>query len=166
MPDPTPKPWALIEGHRSKADKEQRKQAEQALCTGNAFQEEPATKADLVAHREYMRLKRLYAKIPYIDGLDQGIINRYCQEVSNLAEINKNLTEARCFARETEETEQKITAYRQINSLLNAAHRSKELLIKYDTQLFLSPAARIKAIPKKEPEKEPANPMEKAGFYI
>ena len=162
MPNPTAKPLALIKGHRTRAEIETRQSAEQALYTGEQFSEEQATKDNAVAHKEFLRLKRLFTKIPFVDALDQGVINRYCQEVANLDEIQKNIKEMQDFVGEIDDYEQKIKTFAEIGKLISAAHKSKELLIKYDNCLFLSPAARIKAIPKQPEKQEEASGI--AGF--
>ena len=52
---------------------------EKSLYTGMDFRESPAIKLDPIAHKEFLRLRKLYKQIQYVDGLDEQIINRYCK---------------------------------------------------------------------------------------
>jgi hypothetical protein len=135
------KPVQLIklEGNkdrRTKAELEFREKAEKALYTGTTFKESPAVKADPVAHREFLRLKKLYKKIQFVDGLDEQMINRYCLLVSQ----EQKLMESDDFL---------------------ALHKTREMILKLEDRLFLNPVSRIKAIPKKPPEEEKESPMAK-----
>lgn len=72
------KPITLVQGHRTKAEIELRKEAEEALLTGTSFKEWKDTKNNPVAHKEFLRLRRLFKSIGKDDALYEGIINRYC----------------------------------------------------------------------------------------
>jgi hypothetical protein len=133
------KPVQLIklEGNkdrRTKAELEFREKAERALYTGTTFKESPAVKADPVAHKEFLRLKKLYKNIQFVDGLDEQMINRYCLLISQ----EQKLMESDDFL---------------------ALHKTREMILKLEDRLFLNPVSRIKAIPKKPPEEEKESPM-------
>ena len=79
MPGGRPsKPLALVKGHRTKAEKEIREKAESGLITGFSLKEWPDVKANEVAHKEFLRLKKVLKSIDKDDGLHEGVINRYC----------------------------------------------------------------------------------------
>lgn len=82
MPTP-PKPIVVLEtekrSHRTKAEKAQRKKAEEALLTGQAMREKPQVKQNNIAHKEFLRIKKLLEKIDKNDDLNANVINRYCQ---------------------------------------------------------------------------------------
>jgi hypothetical protein len=107
---------------------------EKALYTGTTFKESPAVKADPVAHKEFLRLKKLYKNIEFVDGLDEQMINRYCLLISQ----EQKLMESDDFL---------------------ALHKTREMILKLEDRLFLNPVSRIKAIPKKPPEEEKESPM-------
>jgi len=125
-----------IEGksHRTKKELEHREKMEKALYTGTTFKESPAVKADPVAHKEFLRLKKLYKNIEFVDGLDEQMINRYCLLISQ----EQKLMESDDFL---------------------ALHKTREMILKLEDRLFLNPVSRIKAIPKKPPEEEKESPM-------
>ncbi|MHB8065886.1 MAG: hypothetical protein ACYDG2_25270, partial [Ruminiclostridium sp.] len=72
------KPLALVQGHRTKAEKKVREKAESSLLTGVSLKEWPDVKADPVAHKEFQRIKNVLKKIDKDDALHEGVINRYC----------------------------------------------------------------------------------------
>lgn len=80
MPTP-PKPVSVLrlegKSHRTKAELEQRAAAEDALLTGVSMREWPEVKADPLAHKEFVRVRRLLKKIGKDDALHEGVINRY-----------------------------------------------------------------------------------------
>lgn len=159
MPDGRPKLVEMTLGHRTKAEKAMRKEAEQALYTGENFTESRQVKENDTAHKEFIRLKRLYSKIAFVDALDQQVINRYCLEVSNIDTLNNMLIQMESMLGETDDTDKKLEIYNQINRTMAAMQKSKELLLKYEDRLFLNPATRVKSIPK-----TPAKQVEPSGM--
>lgn len=158
------KPVQLIklEGNkdrRTKAELEHREKMEQSLYTGTTFREDPATKADPIAHREFLRLKKLYKHIQYIDGLDQQIINRYCMLVSEEHGLQLQLADMNSLLDKVEETKERIETYKLINSTITKLNQTRDMLLKLEDRLFLNPTARVKAIPKKPPEEKDKSPM-------
>lgn len=76
MPGGRPsKPIELVKGHRTKAEIETRKKAEKEMLTGSTLREWPEVKADPVAHKEFMRLRKLLKSINYNDDLWGTMIN-------------------------------------------------------------------------------------------
>lgn len=79
MPGGRPtKPLALVKGHRTNAEKEIREKAERNLITGLTLKEWPDVKADPIAHKEFLRVKKVFKTIDKDDDLHEGVINRYC----------------------------------------------------------------------------------------
>jgi phage terminase small subunit len=121
--------------HRTKKELEHREKAEKSLYTGTSFKESPAVKSDPIAHKEFLRLKKLYKKIQYVDGLDEQIINRYCMLISQEASLHELLN------KEDLDVDKKMDIYKTIN-------KTRDSLLKLEDRLFLNPTARVKAIPK------------------
>jgi phage terminase small subunit len=146
------KPTQLIliekKSHRTKEEIKQRQEAEEALFTGQHFREKPQVKNNEIAHKEFLRLKKLYKKIAYVDALDEQMINRYCLEVANAYDLQKRLASLEKLLTECENSESKIAVHDMINKTVTAMNRTGERLLKYEDRLFLNPTARIKAIPK------------------
>ena len=91
MANGTPKPLALVKGHRTKAEIEVRKKAEAALMTGVEFKASPEVKADKIAYKEFNRLKKLFKSIDKNDGMFESVINRYCMLHSECAALSNKI---------------------------------------------------------------------------
>ena len=78
MANGTPKPIALVKGHRTKAEKEVREKAEAALLTGTSMKENPEVRDNPIAHKEFVRIKKLLKAIQKDDDLSGNIINTHC----------------------------------------------------------------------------------------
>ena len=147
----------LLEGnkdHRTKAQLEYRKQAEQALYTGFTFKESKKVKDNPVAHATFRRLKKLFAKISFVDGLDEQMINRYCLETAEVEGLEKLLERMNEDVGKCEDEKDRIKLYDAIKGVLSTLHRKREMLLKLEDRLFLNPASRVKAVPKQPPREE------------
>ena len=61
--------------------------------TGTSLKEWPDTKSNSVAHKEFIRLRKLLRVINHDDALYEAVINRYCQmigECKNLEVLIKS----------------------------------------------------------------------------
>lgn len=152
------KPTALLrlegKGHRTKAEMEYRERGEKALKTDITFFEQPQVKADKIAHREFLRLRRLYAKIELVEALDEQCINRYCQEISETANLRSHIAQLDADLESEDDVDRRLKLYEMRGKACVALSKNKEYLIKLEDRLFLNPAARIRAIPKTPPKEE------------
>lgn len=79
MPGGRPsKPIALVKGHRTKAEKSIRQNAEAELLTGVYMKENPEVRSNPMAHKEFVRLRRLLKSIHKDDDLSGNVINTHC----------------------------------------------------------------------------------------
>lgn len=151
----------IFEGksHRTKAELKHRLAAENMLKTKENYKESAEVKANLIAHKEFLRLKKLYNKIEYVDALDQQIINRYCLEIANMQRLSALLDKMESQIDVLEEyvdfkPKELVDLYRAIAGILSKIESSKKLLLAYEDRLYLNPAARLRSIPKESPKKE------------
>lgn len=81
MPTPT-KPVNVLrlekKSHRTKKELAQREKAEDSLLTGVVIKETKDVKLNSMAHKEFVRIKKLLKIIGKDDDLYGAIINRYC----------------------------------------------------------------------------------------
>ncbi len=77
-----PKPFAVLKSegksHRTKAELEQRKKAEQELLTGISLKESKEVKESEKAHEAFTKVIKVLKKIGKNDALFEEVINRYC----------------------------------------------------------------------------------------
>ena len=72
------KTTSTLQGHRTKAELDLRKAAEDKLKTGRQLIEKPETVKNKAAHNEFIRIKELLEVIEKADALYSSVINRYC----------------------------------------------------------------------------------------
>lgn len=68
----------VIQGHRTKQEIALRKEGESGTLTGEGMRERPDVKAVPDAHKEFMRLRRLFRRIEKDDAIYAQAINDYC----------------------------------------------------------------------------------------
>lgn len=64
--------------NKTKAELKQRKQAEEAVLTGVALKERPEVRENPIAHKEFLRVRKLLRTIEKDDDIYGPVINRYC----------------------------------------------------------------------------------------
>nr|WP_272932738.1 P27 family phage terminase small subunit [Virgibacillus halodenitrificans] len=133
---------------------------EQALYTGTKFKEDPATKSDPVAHKEFLRLKKLYKNIEFVDGLDQSTINRYCQLKSQESMLQDLYTGIKEAMDSSENITKKMNWYEDMKEVIAKQNQVRDKMLKLEDRLFLNPVARMRSIPKKPDNKKEKSPME------
>lgn len=176
MPTP-PKPILVLESegrsHRTKKEKELRKQGEEALLTGKKLTERPEVKADPTAHKEYQRVNAILRAIHKNDALYTGIINRYCILYAECQEMEQRREEFRRGMDELREEREKedstITAseyfslldrmQKNINTLDSLCGQKRKMLLDIEKECLMTIAAALRSIPKKVEKEEPEDPM-------
>ena len=151
--------------HRTKAEIQQRKEAEKALATGKALVERPEVRASEIAHREFLRINRLLMKIEKNDAMYEPVINRYCILQAECAELEKlrdvftgNLEKLE-DSKMDEEKRFKLQAQMQ-KSILDADRQiqsKRKMMFDIEKECAMTISAAMRSIPK-APAKE-KNPL-------
>lgn len=162
--------------HRTKAEMQQRADAEKALVTGKKLTERREVKENPIAHREFQRVSKLLAAIKKNDALYEPIINRYCMlqaECADLTEMKDAFRGSREELREEYEAGgigdgtpgglspsqyYKLLATMQGNILaLDKQIQSKrKMIFDIEKECAMTISAAMRSIPKKpEQEKNP-----------
>lgn len=146
----------LLNGNKRHLTKDEiaaRQKQEARLRSGNkTFKPSPQVKKDMTALAMFKKLQRLYRKIEYVEGLDENIINRYCllhSEYVKLRDMRQEMTDRYT---ELEALEERLMLSEHITELDRRIDKKMDLLLKLEDRLFLNPTARIKNVPKTEPE--------------
>lgn len=181
----------LAEGNPNrltKAEIERRKKAEMKLGSDKITCPMYVVR-DPVAHKKWRDLITDYNRakssgIEIIKSSDAGILARYCKTFSEYQSLLKHRDSISHVEIEPEESEvliealeirfgtrracklfEKIEYIISVGGLLNletAINKKMDMLIKMEDRLFLNPLAKVKNIPKKEPEKK--DPLKEKGF--
>jgi hypothetical protein len=156
--------------HRTKAELATREKAEKSLLTGTSMREWPDVKASPVAHKEFMRLRKLFKVIDKDDALHEGIINRYClllaesKEFDGLKERLVHDIEALTdhYAQGEMDFIDYIGAKGKLQDRLLAMDRKimdkRAMMLQIEKENLLTIASALRAIPKK-PADNKASPM-------
>lgn len=179
MPTP-PKPYIVLKkekkSHRTKKELKLREEGEKSLVTGVALRERPEVKANPVAHKEFLRIKKLLKSIEKNDAIYEPIINRYCL----LQAECKDFEEKReSFYRDIQELmndkerlieneEMSLSTYyrmkndmqKQILALDRQIQAKRKMLFDIEKENIMTIAAALRSIPKKVDKEE--NPLLKA----
>lgn len=178
------KPTSVLEAegksHRTKAEIESRKKAEEAVKSGNKLVERPEVKADPVAHKEFLRVKKLAAVIDKDDALFSAVLNRYCTLYSECRQYEVLRDDAldvieqvrADFAKiefasakqRSVETTKFITAleklHKQIEKYDSMLMAKRKMMLDIEKENIMTVSSAMRAIPK-TPEKA-ENPLLKA----
>lgn len=169
MPTP-PKPADVImlegKSHRTKKELRQRKKAEEDLLTGNRLRETKEVKENELAHKEFLRIRKLLEEIGKNDDLYSGVINRYCLLSAECKEFEEKRESIFRRGQELEERsgEMEFTDYLHMQNDLS------KMLLSYDRQVqakrkmmfdiekenIMTIASALRSIPKKQETKKNA----------
>lgn len=173
MPTPT-KPANVIrlekKSHRTKKELASRENAEKALLTGEKLKE---VKSDPVAHKEFLRIKKLLEKIEKNDDLYSSVINRYCQlyaECKDFEEkreaIYKQLLDLQENCQKMiDEEEMTMKEYynlelgmqKNLVSLDKQVQAKRKMLLDIEKENIMTIASALRSVPKKTEKKD--NPL-------
>lgn len=169
MPTP-PKPADVImlegKSHRTKKELRQRKKAEEDLLTGNRLRETKEVKENELAHKEFLRIRKLLEEIGKNDDLYSGVINRYCLLS---AECKKFEEKRESIFRRQQELEER-SGEMEFTDYLYMQNDLSKMLLSYDRQVqakrkmmfdiekenIMTIASALRSIPKKQETKKNA----------
>ncbi len=173
MPTP-PKPADVIrmegKSHRTKKELAGRARAERELLTGKALAETREVKENELAHKEYLRIKKLLKSIGKDDDLYGAVINRYCLLQAECQEFQAKREQVYGQIQKLEESygdfkdKNDLVAYfmlqRDMQKSLLALDRQvqakRKMLFDLEKENIMTIAAALRSIPKKPSEKKSA----------
>jgi hypothetical protein len=174
-----PKPLHLVTGHITKAEKQLREKSENELLTGTHLKEFPEVKDNPIAHKEFIRLKKLLKSINKDDDLYGNIINTHCllqAECKNIERFQANLKldleqlENKFEKNEIsfEETMHlKTTIHKQILNYDKSLMGKRKLILDISKENIMTVQSALRSIPKKQQKVQKSNMsnfLEKRGY--
>ncbi len=157
--------------HRTKAELEAREENENALLTGSSLKESDGVKGNAVAHKEFLRIKRLLKAIQKDDDLYGNVINNHCLLVAECIEIEdiknrliKSLDdfEDRCADEDmkySEEMKIRVSIQKQILDCDRALMNKRKMLLDISKENIMTIASALRSIPKKVEDEQDTDPM-------
>lgn len=164
--------------HRTKAEIDAREKNEKALASGTAYREWPEVKQDPVAHKEFLRLKKLFQKIEKNDALFEATINRYCRLRGEESRLDAEREEMRGRIEEMEKkfnevkeelkgekaaltmvkiAETLVKLYAAANKIDANINQKRNMMLAIEKENCMTIASQLRAIPKKE--EKASNPL-------
>lgn len=152
------KPYTVLAGegksHRTKAEMKAREKNEKATLSGEPLREKEEVKRNLVAHKEFLRLKKVLTKVEKWDGIYENVINRYCLLYAECMELTNELE---TFHKQKYEFENLEIYYKIQDGLEKQRQTKRKMMMDIEKENIMTIASALRSIPKKE---EPAsNPL-------
>ena len=154
----------------------QRKQAEQSLLTGEEIKEKPEVKQNKIAHKEFLRIKKLLKNIEKNDDLNGVVINRYCLLYAECFEFEKKrekMFEQLCDLQEKEDEliEHEEMTQKEFYGIENSMQKNlialdrqvqskRKMLLEIEKENIMTIASALRSVPKKTEKKK--NPLMEA----
>ena len=168
MPTP-PKPAKLIalegKSHRTKKELRDREKAEAALLTGKTLKETEEVKNNELAHKEFLRIKKLLRSIEKNDDLYGSTINRYCLLLAECSDFEKKRETIFERQKELEKRKDDMEFSEYINlqndliksmlALDKQVQAKRKMLLDIEKENVMTIAASLRSIPKKTEKKNP-----------
>ncbi|MBE5875658.1 MAG: hypothetical protein E7290_02070 [Lachnospiraceae bacterium] len=173
------KPFSVIstegKSHRTKAEMEQRKKAEEELLTGVSLKERKEVRENDRAHKEFMKVNKLLKKINKNDALFEGVINRYCMLVAECEEFEQKRESFYQRAQKFEEKESQLiesgmsyaeyykmlgSFQSQVTAIDKQLQAKRKMLMDIEKENLMTISGGLRSIPKKTNENE-EDPLKK-----
>ena len=154
----------------------QRKQADQSLLTGEEIKEKPEVKQNKIAHKEFLRIKKLLKNIEKNDDLYGVVINRYCLLYAECFEFEKKrekMFEQLCDLQEKEDEliEHEEMTQKEFYGIENSMQKNlialdrqvqskRKMLLEIEKENIMTIASALRSVPKKTEKKK--NPLMEA----
>ena len=160
MPTP-PKPAKLIaiegKSHRTKKELREREKAEAALLTGKTLKETEEVKNNKIAHKEFLRIRKLLQSIEKNDDLYGSTINRYCLLLAECTEFEEKRETIFSRQKELEERKDDMEFSEYINlqndlvksmlALDKQVQSKRKMLLDIEKENVMTIAASLRSIP-------------------
>lgn len=145
------KPYAVIavegKSHRTKAEMEVREKNEKATLSGEPLREKPEVKRNLIAHKEFLRQKKVLSKIEKWDGVYENVINRYCMLYAECEELTVDIEELKA---QKNEINNLALYYKMKENLEKQRTQKRRMMMDIEKENIMTIASAMRSIPKKE----------------
>ena len=145
--------------HKTKRELALRKQGEAGMLTGEGMRESPDVRANPVAHKEFMRLRKLFRKIEKDDAIYAQTINRYCLLHAECGALEARKTKLEERADCCEDDKAAAALYKLVSDCDRELMAKRKMMMDIEKENVMTIASALRSIPKK-PEKAKSPLME------
>lgn len=130
------------------------------------FQEPDILKGDTVARKKWKEIVQVYidAGVDFVSSSDIGVIARYCSTYSQYAELIKRKADLKIHYSKKRMTAAEISEEFNKTKIIPQLISLSDMLLKLESQLFLTPLSKVKNIPKMGAKKKDSDPLEEMGL--
>ena len=169
MPTP-PKPVKILKlerkSHRTRSELRQREKAEEELLTGKKLKESNEVRENELAHKEFIRIRKLLTEIGKNDDLYSGVINRYCLISAECKEFEEKREHLWNNQKELENRKKEMDPLsyfklqndltKQLLSYDKQVQAKRKMLFDIEKENIMTIASALRSIPKKQSQKKSA----------
>ena len=158
------KPLSVVKSHLTNAEKQHRKQAEEATKTGKPMLLPDELKRHKYATKEFNRIKDLYSRIDHDDEMHTPTLARYClmreeeqemlKEKDNAEKAMKQLEKERADIDTKTYYEMATSMQKNYLKILDYLSRHRKMLLDIEKASLLTLSDKMRAIPPKPKEEE------------
>ena len=159
MPRPS-KSILTLQGHRTKQEIAIRKQGEAGTLTGEPMREHGEVRNNLDAHKEFMRLRKLFRKIEKDDDIYSQTINRYCLLHSECMAIEGRKAKLEQLGNDAEDPKDALAFYKLVNDLDRELMSKRKMMMEIEDKNLMNIQSALRNIPKRPEDKK--NPLKEA----
>ena len=159
------KPAAILKltndvSHRTKREIAIREAAEKGTLTGEGMTESEDVKAVPEAHKEFLRLRKLFRKIEKDDAIYEQVINRYCLLHAECLAIAGRKQKLEAAADQAEDPKDVIELYKLVNACDAELMRKRKMMGEIEDKNLMNIQSALRSIPKKPDAAK--NPLKEA----
>lgn len=146
---------------RGRKENKAREEAEENLYSGIPIMEWKEVKEDAEAHKEFLRVKKVFKSIGKDDGLFETTINTYCLLLSECKEMQNNIRTMKQWVNEAVNMAIKMEISKHMLQVEKLLQLKRNHLFTIQKENMMTLAGALRAIPKKQLETdEVEDPME------
>ena len=171
------KPVGVIESegksHRTKEELKFREEMEKSTLSGEPLFERQEVRKNKIAHKEFLRIKKLMASIDKSDGLYSSGINTSCMLYAEICKLQQDIVEIDLLVEQAREkfykkevvtaeeverfTNQIIKLLSQETTIMSLIDKKRSMMLAIDKENVMTISASLRSIPK-TPQKQ-TNPI-------
>jgi hypothetical protein len=137
-----------------------RKQGEEGMLTGEAMKESAEVRANEDAHKEFIRLKKLFRAIDKDDAIYSQTINRYCLLHAECLAMERRQAKLEEAGDRAEDPKDALAFYKLASNCDRDLMSRRKMMMDIEKENVMTIASALRSIPKK-PDKA-KNPLMEA----
>lgn len=149
-----------LQGHRTKQEIALRKRGEAGTLTGEPMKERSEVRNNPDAHKEFMRLRKLFRAIEKDDDIYSQVINRYCLLHAECLAMKGRQQKLEDAGDAADDPKDALAFYKMANDCDRELMSRRKMMMEIEDKNLMTIQGALRSIPKKPEEKK--NPLKEA----